>query len=84
MEVGEAVIYELGGCRLSFVELCPEGAVLESMVHGQYLSNEEKGIVEEEMVLISKQGLIHLLRERKKHPLPTGGTGKSTPPLRDV
>lgn len=43
-------------------ELCPEG--VGPMEHGQCFSSEEKGIAEGQMILISEQVLIHLLRER--------------------
>jgi hypothetical protein len=45
------------------VDLCPEGVVFEPMGHGQYFSNEEESIVEEQRIVTFEQRLHHLQRE---------------------
>lgn len=47
------------------------------MVGGQYFPSEEKGIAEEQMMAVSKQGLAYVLRGRNKCQLPTESAGKS-------
>lgn len=82
----EAVICELG-VVVVVLETPSRNSVQRGvgpMEHGQCFSSEEKGIAEGQMILISEQVLIHLLRGENKRLLLTESAGKSTQLLRRV